>query len=332
MRRKQTFLLGWLVLLSACAAGGEELPPCAAPDDCRAGHRCINGSCVPPGVDAGPGRDAGSDARPEGDAASPPMDAGPDTAPPDAALPDVGAPDAGGPCGAPCRHYILRADSSEWERHAMPDGSFAPTTPVRAAFDIEDDGVAYLLTDATYHVLDLGTLGFTGGGARDELLPEARGAALTMAETIPAGHAGGDPAREGFIINAEAVAYQGYIVRATRDFVVETVVTEFGPDWSGPLAPSRSELRADWLDVSNARGWVTANPAEVCAASTPRVATYHAIVTPTSVHLYDAGHCFEFVERHPFTTFAPFRAPGAPAPRDVVAAFFHQGDLHVFVD
>ncbi len=214
----------------------------------------------------------------------------------------------------------------------MPAGAFAPTTPVRAAFDLENDGIAYLLTDTTYHILDIATRSFVGGGLRDELLPEAHGTALTTGVTIPAGHAGGNPNREGFIISGESVAYVGYIVRTTRLFVVENVVTEFGPDWSGALAPNRRDLRADWLDTANDDGWVTANPSDFCATLMPTVSTYQAFITSSSVHVYEAGACFEFVERRPFAAFPAFELPDAPIAREVSAAFFHQNELHVFVD
>lgn len=214
----------------------------------------------------------------------------------------------------------------------MPDGTFAPTTPVRAALDIEDESVAYLLTDGTYHAFDLDTRRFTGGGLRDALVPEASGVPLSTGETIPAGHAGGDPGLEGFVLGAESVAYLGHIVKATGEVVVETVVTEFGPEWSRALAPSRGEVRADWIDTTNDGGWATVAPSDFCDTPTSRVGPYQAFITPSAVHVYEAGVCFDFVERVPFPSFPPFARPGAPAAADVAAAFFHQGELHVFAN
>lgn len=325
--------LGILFLLSfaGCAAGGDGLPACMTPDDCRSGHRCINGRCVPPGVDAGPEiEDAGTDAPSVPDAGRDTgggTDAGTGT---DAPPPDLGT-DAG-PCDGPCRYYVRNESMRGWARYAMPGGAFAPTTPVRAALDIEDDNVAYLFTDTTYHVLDIAARRFTGGGTRSDLLPEAAGTPLITAETIPAGHAGSDPSREGLILSGEAIAYTGYIVRATREFVIDNMVTDFGPAWDGPLAPRRGDVRADWLDLDNAAGWVSADLRDFCDTTVMRVGPYQGIITPSAVHVADSGVCFEFVQRDAFASFPAFDGTSAPAAGTVVAAFFHQGALHVFVD
>ncbi len=324
-----------VVALAGCAAGGETLAMCSRGADCVGLERCINGFCVPPGVDAGnedapPARDAGNEDAPG------PADAGTDAPAADAPGTDAGT-DAfvgvdAGPCGGPCRFYRFASGATAWTATALPGGAFAPDTPIRAAFDLESLAVAYALTDATYHVLDLSAMRWTGGGARNDLFPEASGTPLIAAISIPEAHVGGTPGQEGLVISGVAVAYTGRISLTTREAVLDGQVTDFGDAWRAPLAPSRSDILAEWLDLDNADGWAVGSPRDLCGAAATSIGPYTADLTSTHVHLNDAGSCFEFFERAAYSSFTPFARPGAPPAASVQAAFYNQGALYVFTD
>lgn len=85
-----------------------------------------------------------------------------------------------------------RADANPTQRTLN-----APRSPVRAAFDIESQGIAYVITDATWHLLDLGSHTWTSSGALSTLFPETRGRTIVTAYTVPAAHGSPGGTTEG---------------------------------------------------------------------------------------------------------------------------------------
>jgi hypothetical protein len=181
-------------------------------------------------------------------------------------------------------------------------------------------------------VLDLSEMRWTGGGARNDLFPEASGTPLIAAISIPERHVGGTPGQEGLVISGVAIAYTGRISLTTREAVLDGQVTDFGDAWRSPLAPSRSDIRAEWLDIDNADDWAVGSPRDLCGASATSIGPYTADLTSTHVHLNDAGSCFEFFERASYGSIVPFSRAGAPPASGVQAAFYNQGALYVFTD
>jgi len=198
---------------------------------------------------------------------------------------------------------------------------------VRAAFDLESEGLAYVLTDASYHVLRLSDRSWIQEGARDSLFPEASGVAIRVAYTVPADHAGGDGLNEGITLQSAGAAYLYSLRLADREVTFEDSVTDFGDAWDAPLAPSRSAVRLTWLDVENSRDWAVGDPSAICGAGATSVGPYFGLVTATDVHLLEAGSCFEFIEQRATTAFPPFMSTGAPSAASMGGAFWNQGSL-----
>lgn len=322
--------VGLSSLLWACADGGSD--ECRFVSDCARGERCVDGACVPAPLDGGPAVDAGPERPPDaGDPERP--DAGPpdprDGGADDAGRPrDAGPGDAGpepGPCGLePCGLWRLGPAATSWQAWPTGDGTFAPSAPVQAAFDLESAGVAYVLTAGTYHVLRLSDRAWIEDGGRDELVPEASGARLRSAYTIPADHAG-DGTVEGITLESTSSVYVYEMTLADRSIAFDRRIDDFS--WSDPLAPTRASIRFAWLDVTNARGFASGDPSTLCDTSATSYGPYAGYVTATRVHLQDAGHCFAFLDRFAPTTAPPFSYVDAPSVGVIAGAFWNQGSL-----
>ncbi|MEM9191947.1 MAG: hypothetical protein AAGF12_22430 [Myxococcota bacterium] len=314
----------WVVFAAGCASSGGIGEPCRGPADCADGFRCVSGRC-----DAEP--DGHIDARPDATAdtstdAPTEMDARVD-APSDAS--DSATPS---PCGSPCAIWTLADGAPAWQAFPAPSGAFAPTAPIRAAFDIESRGVAYVFTDGTYHVLDVGSRSYTSAGQRGDVIPELNGVPLVGALSIPAGHAGGDPNTEGLIVSGAAVAQTYDVDVSTRVFTSTNRVTDFGDAWMAPLAPPRTAIRAEWLALEDNEGWVGGSPRQTCGANLDTVDLYSAHIAASSIHFLDLQVCFEFVSQSGYGTFNPTARSGSPSIEQVAAAFYHQGTLWLFAE
>ena len=260
----------------------------------------------------------------------PSTDAGVDAAtPPDARMPDAGPI---GPCGAAgCAGWLLSRGAPTWTPIARPPGPFAPTSPVRAAFDIESLSIAYVLTDSNYHILRLSDRTYTGAGARADLFPQSTGA-LINAYSVTAGHAGGDPNIEGITVESVTSAQSYDFNLTTRGVAFTREITDFGAVWTGPRAPARSSIRAAWLALENDSGWVTGAPSSLCPGGASATTAYAGVISTATIHVVEAGQCFDFYAPVAYTAFTPFTRPGAPRVEDVAAAFYNRGDLWILAE
>ncbi|MBX3248600.1 MAG: hypothetical protein KF901_15595 [Myxococcales bacterium] len=303
--------------LVACANG--EGAQCTTVAECGAGERCVDGRCVSGrredgGVDAGPldaGRDASDDAEPERDGG---VDAGP---PP-------------GPCGLePCAIWTIAPAETAWSAYPAIASALAPTSPVRAAFDVESIELAYVLTDTTYHVLRLADRTWVEAGNRDLLFPEAAGAALNSAFSIPAGYLGGNPDVEPLSLSSAGSVYQYQMTLPARLVAFTNQVDE--RTWEPPFAPDPALVRFSWTAAENP-GWAAGDPNGLCGEGPPMIEGYAAFATSTDVHIYEGQHCFEFASRTPIGDFAPFRRLGAPPIARIGAAFWNAGRLWILAE
>lgn len=238
--------------------------------------------------------------------------------------------------GDTCGLWFLPRGATAWQAFARDVGReqvpprpspHAPALPVRAAVDIESLGLAYVLTDTTFHLLDLGTRAWVDSGPRTQLLPESAGASLVTAYTVPAHH--GDPTgmNEGVVLHFRdrVLHYQFALASRAMRFTRRDPIAP----WTGTHAPSLDRVRLCWLDLQNSEGWITQNPASFCPPGTTtdtRVGPYFAMITDTAVHTADAGYCFQWIATVPHSTFPPFRLPGAPAPA-ALGATWHRGGV-----
>jgi hypothetical protein len=304
---------------------------CTTRAECS-GDVCINGNCAP--FDAGQDAPAieANDAGMETDAGR--VDVLQDTIVADirVVLMDGGAPDVPpidapvGPCGAvECSMWVLEDRAAAWSASAAPGSAAAPDSPIRAAFDIESLGIAYVLTDSTYHVLRLSDRTYVEAGIRTAEFPELT-SELLAASSVPAGHAGSDPTRESvtFMTRAGAVIYSFNISSST--FSHSRTVTDLGPEWEARLAPTLGMVRAGWLALEDDDRWTSGSPSASCGRAGSRFTVYLAFITSAG-HIFDAGTCAAFVQRASYVAFPPFTRGGAPSSDSVAAAFYNDGDL-----
>lgn len=247
----------------------------------------------------------------------------------DAGLADAGAVDAGTCAGGPCDLWVLPHRAARWSPVTRGTGPFAPTTPIRAAFDVEALGQAWVLTDGTYHVMRLSDRAWIAAGTRNTLFPEASGAALRTALSLPYPHGGG---YEIVFLSSATAVYHYDVQWADGQIVFREITTEFGPEWSAPNAPVRARIRFDWFDDLNDRGWASVDPSTLCDTTLTALGAYGVYVTDTHTHLQDGLACFQFFRRDPLPSFAPLALPGAPDAAVIGAAFQHGGALYLFAE
>lgn len=298
------------VMLSACSdTPGPD--SCLRGSDCTNGLICINGLCerardTTPPADAGPMSDAPVDAAPDiADARTPMSDAPIDT-PPD-----------GGVCEGPCA-WTLNAPT--WTPAPL-EGALAPTTPIRAAFDIEGIDRAYLLTDTTYHLMQPSDGVFLQAGTRSSIMPQADGLVVVSAYGAPEGA----PLTQVVVAGA-AVAHIYDYEHETGLFTYSRRVDEFDVNWNGPDAPARNRIQASWRSGHNDLDWA------VDSATCVVTEGYAAFISDGMVHPRDFGACRLFLDPLLFADFPPFALITAPPSEGIRAAFYNDDRLWLFTE
>ena len=312
--------IGWSVLMMAvalaggCARGTDTVPRC---EGLRCPERDAAGA---DGGEDGGGLDAGGVDGGSLDGGS--LDAGP--------APDGGtSPDGGTTCGgARCDLWMLPSGATRWTALSRGTTGFAPTTPVRAAFDVESLGRAWVLTDGTYHVMRLSDRAWIAGGERNALFPEASGAALRTGFSLPSPAA----PHEIVFLNSATAAYSYEAQWSDGRMVFGSVTTTFGPEWSAAFAPARDQLRFDWVDLENTSGWASLDPRTLCDTTATTLTTYAVLGTGDAAHLLEGSSCFEFFRRDPHPTFGPLGFPDAPPVAAIGAAFMSAGTIYLLAE
>jgi hypothetical protein len=239
---------------------------------------------------------------------------------------------------AACTAWILPAGSKQWSPVALDvDSNLAPAGPVRAAFDIEDVNEGVVLTDTHYYVVDLITREWVRSASRAVDLPELGNDEILGAYAIPGYWGemfGGSPDTVGVGLQSASNVYLYDYDIPSESFTFVEAISDFGPAWATPEAPSPAEVRATWLDVSNEPGWWAADIAALCGGGQDGApGPYSATIGADAVHLSDAGYCFAFDTPIPFEAFTPFSYPQAPAVEQVAAAFYSElAGLWIFAE
>jgi hypothetical protein len=230
---------------------------------------------------------------------------------------EVDASSDGGSTGAPqscaddvaaCDAWFLPRGASAWEAVTIGGpAALAPNGSVLAAFDIEADHVAFLITADELVRVDLDGRSWISKTSLGDTLPEIN-VDVFGAYSIPAYQGGMPGAPESITITGSDVAFLYNYAAGTFTFDQSTV---FGDEWNGPAAPAKSSVREMWLDLTNDDGWVGNDVSEICAASGP-VGPYVGVVTDAQVYIEDAGYCFDFFPAVDYSAFGPFGLPAAP--------------------
>ena len=210
-----------------------------------------------------------------------------------------------------CTAWILPQGDTQWQPVALDtDSNLAPTGTVRAAFRIESANEGYVVTDTHVYVVDLITRQWETSVGRDTLFPEVGNDTLTSAYAVPAYH-GGDPNLGSVTLLPPDNVYIYDYDLTTGDFGFVQALSDYGPSWLDAAAPDPVDIRGAWLDVTNDPGWYTADIAALCNVD-GEPGPYAGYVGDSTVHLSDAGYCFEFDTPQPYSAFLPFSYDNAP--------------------
>jgi hypothetical protein len=223
-----------------------------------------------------------------------------------------------------CDAWILPPGAAAWQPRALdPASSFAPGGPVVAAFEVAQTRQGYVITESTYHVLDLVAGEWVGEGQLTNVMPEAAmhgglNAAFSISTDAP------DHDETITLFAADGTYWVYELASATASFTL--VATGMNrPGWEGPNSPAFAEIRGYWVDLDNAQGWAEGDIERLCGMAGPLVP--HGVATTSSqVYVQDGGYCFDFFPPQPFAAFAPFALPDAPPPTAIGAALFGEAD------
>lgn len=219
-----------------------------------------------------------------------------------------------------CDAWFLPRGGNAWEAVTIGGpAALAPNSAVLAAFDIEADRIAFVITQDEVIEVDLEARTWEAKTMVADRFPEVE-APVSSAYSIPAYWGGKPDAPEGITIAGSDVAFLYTYANGTFTYDQSTV---FGPEWDGPGAPAGADVRAMWLDVTNDDGWVTNDLSDLCETSGP-VGPYLAVVTADAVHPMDVGVCFDFFPGVAYAEFGPLALPGAPPPDRVGGAAYNE--------
>lgn len=227
------------------------------------------------------------------------------------------------PCAedpASCDAWFLPKGTNAWEAVTIGGpAALAPSSAVLAAFDIEAERIAFVVTADEVIEVDLESRTWVAKTTVADRFPEIEAPVLS-AYSIPAYWGGNEGAPEGITIAGSDVAFLYNFANGAFTYDQSTV---FGPEWNEPGAPAGADVRAMWLDVTNGDGWVTNEVSELCEANGP-VGPYLSVVTGDAVHVMDVGVCFDFFPGVPYGQFGPFAFDGAPPPDRVGGAAYNE--------
>ena len=230
--------------------------------------------------------------------------------------------DGDGACGL----WTLDAGGSTWTPHPLDEtaSTHAPTGDIEVAFSA-GEGLVWVLTSSTFHVLALDTMVWTSSGARNTIFPEAAGESLTLAMKVPDDWDA--PGGAATITLQYANAALAYAWEPSSSAFTLVLSTQLGADWQSDLAPSAATVEAGWLAHDAEMGWTgAASPRSACGAPSDTLGPYFSVLSDDDrVHVYDAGYCFGFVSSMRAENFSVFNYIDAPPPQ-IIGSFAWTGD------
>lgn len=238
-----------------------------------------------------------------------------------------------------CSIWVLEPRANRWESYPLnPSGSVAqPRGPIKAAWDIESEDLAFVLTGTGYHELRLSSLTWSPERPFTDIFSGQSGEIhQAFADSVPAGH-GANPAmplREGITISlidgqgVKRIWQVSYIISQNRFIPTEGGLYNQEHTWMEPLSPDHALIRASWVDLENNRFLLNTNTQDLCGRSGQLSNIYLGLISAQRIHVLEAGACFLFVPSVPLIG-SPLDLPNAPPWDAIGAAFFHQGAFYL---
>jgi hypothetical protein len=220
-----------------------------------------------------------------------------------------------------CDAWFLPRGATAWEPTTVGGpAALAPSSAVLAAFDIEAERVGYVLTLDEVIEIDLEQRRWVSKASFADRFPEITAPVLS-AYSIPAYWGARPDSPESVTISGSDVAFLYSYAGGTFSY---DVTSAFGDEWSGPLAPVGTDVRAMWLDLTNADGWAADDLSEACPQGSGAVGPYIGVLTSTQAQVLDVGSCFDFFPAEPYAAFTPFGLAGAPPADRVGGAAYNE--------
>ncbi len=230
-----------------------------------------------------------------------------------------------------CAYWRLPTGETAWERVPVSNDDNAPKDTVLGAIDLEPQGLIYVFTAESYHVLSTTDQTWIQAGKLNYLVPE-----LTE-PLVWAASLNHDPPDTLVTIYTGTEFLRYTFVTESQAFEPLAPTPCCGEEWNGPNAPaSPFALRDGWgLDAPD--GWFSGDPQEVCGLG-PLGGQfgYHIYIGDGFVHPQNVGFygtnnkpCYDFYPPIPYAEFTPFTYPGAP-PNDLVGGVASLNGLWIF--
>ncbi len=209
-----------------------------------------------------------------------------------------------------CDAWFLPRGALQWEAVTLGGpAALAPSGAVLAAFDVEAERFAFVLTADELVRVDLESRSWVSKTGLASRLPEVD-LEVRSAYSVPA-YWDQETALESVTISGLDVAFI-YSYDAAGDVFAFDRATAFGDSWFEPGAPDLESVREMWVDLTNADGWATGDVGQVCAGVEGPVGPYAGVITD-GVQILDVGHCFAFFPTVEVQDFTPLGLPGAPS-------------------
>ena len=238
-----------------------------------------------------------------------------------------------------CSIWVLPPLQNHWEAYGLDvsGGVHTPQGPIKAAWDIEELDIAFVLLPTGYHELRLSSLTWSPLRPLSDLsIPnDASLQNAGFAMSNPAGHTNNP--FETITINliddggTKKIWMLKYFIADGRyePYFADQFIGEphiWREEHSDEYSPNPAFVNASWLDIDNSRYIMNINPQEYCGQGPTSSNINSGMLSSDTIYLYESGSCFDFIPPIPIMG-SPLDLPGAPDFSEIGGAFWHQGSL-----
>jgi hypothetical protein len=186
--------------------------------------------------------------------------------------------------------WRVGADADSWEtvQARGEPARHAPVEQINAAFDIEQTGFAFFLTDSSVYRLNLTPPQWQMPSDRSTLFPDLDGVTIAAAFS----NERDSPDDEIVILgndDGEWRLWRGNYNFDNSSFEGFSAADATAVDWAGDPAPSADDIRAAWRNNQDLRGWLDRVPS--CDEANDAFNGYVSWMSASSLHVRDAFFC-----------------------------------------